>query len=186
MIFRAIAKASLTLHFNPIVLGLTLAAIVAVFAVCWCTAILLHLPREIRAAFIQCSFHGNLGYIGLAVAFYYLGSEGLARASILAAFIMILQNLLAVVTLQAHSRQVAAGGRTRAFVAKIVGNPVIVSALVGIFFLPGRSSRAPGAGPQSANSEWAGPAHGPSDYRRIAFDEPYAKTAGGRCGRLLF
>ncbi|WP_319526294.1 AEC family transporter [uncultured Desulfosarcina sp.] len=134
MIFRAIAKASLTLHFNPIVLGLTLAAIVALFAVCWCTAILLQLPREIRAAFIQCSFHGNLGYIGLAVAFYYLGGEGLARTSIMAAFIMILQNFLAVVTLQAHSRQAAAGGRTRAFVAKIVGNPVIVSALVGIFF----------------------------------------------------
>jgi len=134
MIFRAIAKASLTYHFNPIVLGLTLAAIVAVFAVCWGTAILMQLPVEIRGAFIQCSFHGNLGYIGLAVAFYYLGGDGLARASILAAFIMILQNFLAVVTLQAHSRQGAGGSRTRAFVGKIVGNPVIVSALAGIFF----------------------------------------------------
>lgn len=136
MIFRAIAEASLTHHFNPIVLALTLASVVAVFAVCWGAAILLQLPMEIRGAFIQCSFHGNLGYIGLAVAFYYLGDEGLARASILAAFIMILQNFLAVVTLQAHSRQEAAGRRSRgrAFVRKIAGNPVIVSALAGIFF----------------------------------------------------
>jgi predicted permease len=47
---------------------------------------------------------------------------------------MILQNFLAVVTLQAHSRHGAADRRNRAFVGKIAGNPVIVSALAGIFF----------------------------------------------------
>jgi hypothetical protein len=134
MIFRAIAKASLTHHFNPAVLGLTLAALVAAFGVCWGAAMLLQLPVKIRGAFIQCSFHGNLGYIGLAVAFYYLGGGGLARASILAAFIMILQNFLAVVTLQAHSRQGTGSSQIRDFVVRIVGNPVIVSALAGIFF----------------------------------------------------
>ena len=134
MIFRALAQASLTHHFNPAVLGLTLAALVAAFGVCWGVAMLLQLPEKVRGAFIQSSFHGNLGYIGLAVAFYYLGDDGLARASILAAFIMILQNFLAVVTLQAHSRQGAGASQTRAFVGKIVGNPVIVSALAGIVF----------------------------------------------------
>jgi predicted permease len=92
MIFRAIANASLTRQFNPTVVCLTLVALVALFVVCWAGSRLLRVPVSIQGSFIQCSFHGNLGYIGLAVAFYHLGADGLARASILAAFVMILQN----------------------------------------------------------------------------------------------
>ncbi len=132
MIFRAISKASLSLQFNPSVLGLTLAALIVLFALCWVSSGWLDVPSSIRGAFIQCSFHGNLGYIGLAVAFYYLGNDGLARASILAAFVMILQNFLAVVVLQSHRQDDAAGGRLRAFLGKIVANPVIVSAFAAI------------------------------------------------------
>ena len=54
---------------------------------------------------MQSAFHANLGYVGLAVAYYYLGQEGLARASIIAGFIMILQNILAVVALQTYGEQ---------------------------------------------------------------------------------
>jgi hypothetical protein len=132
MIFRAVSGASLTLQFNPSVLGLTLATLVVLFFVCWVSSRLLNLPPGIRGTFIQCSFHGNLGYIGLAVAFYHLGVDGLARASILAAFVMILQNFLAVVVLQAHRPNQAVGGRIGAFLGKIVANPVIVSALTAI------------------------------------------------------
>ena len=134
MIFRAISKASLTLQFNVVVLGLTLSAIICLFAICWAASRLLRMPAAIRGAFIQCSFHGNLGYIGLAVAFYYLGGDGLARASILAAFVMILQNLLAVVVLQSHRPGKTAGSRWRAFIGKIAANPVIGSAFAGILF----------------------------------------------------
>jgi predicted permease len=94
----------------------------------------LKLPPSIRGAFIQCSFHGNLGYIGLAVAFYHLGADGLARASIIAAFVMILQNFLSVAALQSHRQSDAAGGRFSAVAGKIVANPVIVSATVGLLF----------------------------------------------------
>ena len=69
MIFRSISQASLTVQFNPTVLGLTLAALVLLFAVCWLCGGLFHIPPRRRGAFIQCSFHGNLGYIGLAAAF---------------------------------------------------------------------------------------------------------------------
>ena len=134
MIFRAIANASLTRQFHPTVVWLTLVALVVLFFICWASSRLLRLPASIRGAFIQCSFHGNLGYIGLAVAFYHLGADGLARASILAAFVMILQNFLAVVVLQSHRQGDAAGGRLGAVAGKIVANPVIVSATVGIFY----------------------------------------------------
>lgn len=134
MIFRSIASASLTRQFNPTVIWLTLVALVALFFICWAGSRLLRLPASIRGAFIQCSFHGNLGYIGLAVAFYHLGADGLARASILAAFVMILQNFLAVTVLQSHRQGDAEEGRLGAVAGKIVANPVIVSATVGLLF----------------------------------------------------
>jgi len=134
MIFRAIAKASLTRQINPAVIGLTLTALVVVFFICWGCSRLLRMSMPTRGAFIQCAFHGNLGYIGLAVAFYYLGPEGLARASILAAFIMILQNFLAVIVLQYHRQQNAQGRNVSAVIGKILANPVIVAAIGGILF----------------------------------------------------
>lgn len=134
MIFRAIANASLTRQFSPTVVWLSLVVLVGLFFICWASSRLLRLPASIRGAFMQCSFHGNLGYIGLAVAFYHLGADGLARASILAAFVMILQNFLAVAVLQSYRKRDTTGGRLSAVVGKIVANPVIVSATAGLLF----------------------------------------------------
>ena len=119
MIFRAISKASITQQFNVVVLGLTLTAVICVFVIGWVGSRLTRLPATVRGTFIQSSIHGNLGYIGLAVAFYYLGSDGLARASILAAFMMILQNFVAVVVIQSHRPHNTASGRLRSVTAKI-------------------------------------------------------------------
>lgn len=134
MIFRAIANASLTRQFNPTVVWLTLVALVALFIICWTCSRLFSVPVSIQGAFIQCSFHGNLGYIGLAVAFYHLGADGLARASILAAFVMIIQNFLAVVVLQSHRQDAGEGSYFGGIAGKIAANPVIVSATGGILF----------------------------------------------------
>jgi hypothetical protein len=134
MIFRAIANASLTRQFNPTVVWMSLAALLLAFLICWGISRLPGIPIPIRGAFMQCSFHGNLGYIGLAVAFYHLGADGFARAGILAAFIMILQNTLAVVVLQTHRREASGTDGFRAVTGKILANPVIVAAVAGILF----------------------------------------------------
>ena len=134
MIFRAVAKTSLTSQFEPRALGVTLACVGAGYALAVVTASLAGIRRPRRGTFIQCSFHGNLGYIGLAVAFYFLGQVGLGRASIIAGFVMILQNFLAVVALQGGSD---GSGHSLSFgqiLRRLAGNPVIVSALAGIFF----------------------------------------------------
>ncbi len=134
MIFRSISRASLTAQFHIRVLAITLVCIFAVFAITWGLGIAARIKRERLASFTQCSFHGNLGYIGLAVAYYYLGEEGLIRASILAAFIMILQNFLAVVVLQIYADHPKNRGNGSEIVLKILGNPVILSAIGGIMF----------------------------------------------------
>lgn len=134
MIFRAIAKSSFGTQFEPRAMGITLACVGAGFALAWSAAAISGMPRHRRGTFVQSGFHGNLGYIGLAVAFYFLGQAGLVRASIIAGFVMILQNFLAVVALQGAAGQPGSALPFRQIALRMAGNPVIVSALAGILF----------------------------------------------------
>ncbi|MBW1820990.1 MAG: AEC family transporter [Deltaproteobacteria bacterium] len=109
MIFRSISRSSFTSQFDLKV-------------------------QEQMSAFVQDSFHGNLGYIGLAVAYYFLGTEGLARASILAGFMMILQNLLAVTVLALYSGDKSVKEDKWHIVLRIVRNPIILSVIAGMIF----------------------------------------------------
>ena len=130
MIFRAIAKTSFYTAFNGKVLVITLLCTLAGYIVARLAAALAGVAPEKRGAFTQASFHGNLGYIGLAVALFYLGHTGFVQAGILAGFIMILQNFLAVVVLQPISVKVA----WPLIAYRLIANPVILSALGGILF----------------------------------------------------
>jgi predicted permease len=134
MIFREISRASLKTQFDIKVLFITLFAVVAIFGVSWGLGLAHRIRRGQLGTYIQTCCHGNLGYIGLAVAYYYLGTEGLVRASIIAGFVMILQNLLSVIALQFNSNSTSTTGSKLNMVWKVLGNPVIVSAMAGILF----------------------------------------------------
>ncbi len=141
MIFRAVSRGSLKTDFQPLLLLTTCAAILLLYAAAWLTARCRVLEKSARGSFIQACFHGNLGYIGLAVCWYYLGDAGFAAAGILTGFIMILQNVLAVAALQFHSPDVAApdtriSRRSTSLTAliRVLENPVVISALAGILF----------------------------------------------------
>ena len=133
MIFRSIARSSLTSQFDIRVVLTTLAAVIAVFGLTWFAAGFIRVARTgQRGTFVQSTFHGNIGYIALAIAFYALGNEGLVRASIIAGFVMILQNLLAIFILQYYSDNAAIKGKASLALVKILGNPVILSSIAGI------------------------------------------------------
>lgn len=134
MIFRSISRASLKTQFDITVLTITLLSVLAVFIVAWVVGSIARVRRKQIGTFIQSSFHGNLGYIGLAVAYYYLGDKGFVRASIIAGFIMILQNFLAVVVLQLYSTDISEKKSKIRLAWKILGNPVILSAMAGMLF----------------------------------------------------
>lgn len=134
LIFSAVSKSSTYTQLNIAVLAITLISMSAAFAIAWGAVLLFRVKAPLAGSFIQGAGHGNLGYIGLAVAFYFMGHEGFARAGMVAGFMMILQNLFAVVALQVYSDQ--ALGRKGPFRlgVKILGNPVIVAAMAGIAF----------------------------------------------------
>lgn len=131
MIFQALSKSNFTDFFKPEVVVISLLAMLVIFFMAWITAQFMALPKSRKATFIQSSIHGNLGYIGLAISYFFLGQEGLIRAGILAGFMMVLQNFLAVVILQRFNHQ-SREHPVRNVLLKIVGNPVILSAAAGI------------------------------------------------------
>lgn len=134
MIFSAVSKGSLYTQLNIKVLIITLICMVAAFAIAWGAVLLFRARAPLGGSFIQGAAHGNLGYIGLAVAFYFLGHEGLAMAGMIAGFMMILQNMFSVVALQVYSDQALGRRGLVRLVMKILGNPVIVAVLTGIAF----------------------------------------------------
>jgi hypothetical protein len=134
MIFRAIARASFTDHFSPWVLAILLTSVLLICGLSWIWAALGRFPASRRATFMQSAFHGNLGYIGLAVSFYFLGREGLVHASILSGFVMIFHNFLAVVVLSVYGENQNGPGDRMAMLHNILVNPIILSAIAGILF----------------------------------------------------
>jgi len=134
MIFRAIASSSFHESFDlTLVLG-TLAPLPVVFGLDFVFGKGLRIRGEELGSFLQISFHGNLGYMGLAVAFYALGPQGFAAASILAGFLIICQNLLAVIGLQWCSEGMSRGMPIGKTIKKVLVNPIIFSAIGGILF----------------------------------------------------
>ncbi|MFP4474938.1 MAG: AEC family transporter [Desulfatibacillaceae bacterium] len=134
MIFLKVSRAPFGGAQLPMLVACTLAAVVAGAAAAFALVRAMKVRGARRGTFCQASFHGNLGYVGLAVAFYYMGDAGLTRASILAAFLMLLQNLLSVGILEGFSGVRKRGGRFAFFAKKIAANPVIIGVVLGVGF----------------------------------------------------
>jgi predicted permease len=134
MIFSSISKATLKTQMNLAVIFICLISLLFITLIAWSTAVLLKTKKSSTGSFIQASFHCNIGYIGLAVAFYYLGDSGFVKAAIIGGFLMILQNILAVLVLQYHNPDNAGWPGTFDIIKKTMTNPVILSALAGIIF----------------------------------------------------
>ncbi len=130
MIFNSISRASFQEQFDVRLLSFTLLAAVIVYISTHLLTGILKMKPERAGTFVQSSGHGNLGYIGLPIALYYLGDSGLAKAGIICGFLMILQNLMSVVILQLHSEKQFHG--IQATLTQLCKNPVIISAMAGI------------------------------------------------------
>jgi len=135
LVFRALTKASLRTEFDSLAVIMMMAAVLIVVGF----AIVLIFCRKskdgpLSGTFAQAAIHGNLGYIGLAVAFYYLDEGGFARVSMLVGFLMIFQNLIGVVLLQYYCCIGRESRRVRDLLASVLFNPVILAALAGIAF----------------------------------------------------
>ena len=94
----------------------------------------LEIPGNRRGTFLQSSFHGNIGYMSYAIAFYALGEDHFARMAILSSFLMLAQNVLAVWALAGFNCNPPRGNRQWVLGKLIFQNPVILTVAVGIFY----------------------------------------------------
>lgn len=133
LVFRAVSNASFQNDFNSQVLIVTLAATTSMYFCGWIVTRFATWESRRNGSFILCVGHGNHGYVGIPIAFYYLGENGFAKAAIIAGFLFIVQNMLSVLTMQANdvSRDTS-GSRILPVVKNLLGNPIIVSAFAGM------------------------------------------------------
>jgi predicted permease len=130
LVYSEISKGSFSQSFNGIQIAATFAAVALVACVVLLLARFMKISPGGTATFAQSSFHSNLGYMGLAVAFYSLGTEGRAAASVLAGFLILFQNFLSIgiYTFTASG----ARGLDLKLMGKFLGNPIILATLLGL------------------------------------------------------
>ena len=182
MIFSGVARSSFEAHFDPFLLAAILIPTLLVFLIALFAGMACALDRHHMGTFMQCSFHGNLGYIGLAVCYYLLGEKGLTSASILAGFLMMCQNLLSVFRLPVVFRR--DGKRAQALVfhqENMRESCYIVGACGhGLFTAENPCSRDNRPGPQYHKRD--GPALGPLSHRGVTLFRSYkSKYQAGPC-----
>jgi len=132
LIFGAIAKTSFHQQFDARIVSLTLSVLAGTYVFAYGITLLSGMPRNRVSAFILCSCHGNLGYLGLPIAFYYLDAKGFASAGIICGFIMIAQNMLSVIFVEMFQNTSKQRSRGRAIIKALTGNPVILGAISGM------------------------------------------------------
>lgn len=134
MLLNEIAHAPIHENFDlgSLICSVVAMGIVALISLAMCRA--MNVPRSRQGTFVQSSFHGNMGYMAYAIAYYALGESHFARMAILSSFLMVWQNVLGVWALTAFNGEVNQEGQFWKLVKNIVQNPVIVSVAAGIIY----------------------------------------------------
>lgn len=132
LVFSEISRGNFTESFYPSQIAGTFLAAAVVLGVSLVLGTSLKLPADKKSTFSQISYHGNLGYVGLAVVFYALGTGGRAEASVLAGFLILFQNIISI------SLFTLMPGRGKRLstqdLYRFLGNPIILSTVLGLFF----------------------------------------------------
>ncbi|GGY66854.1 AEC family transporter [Marinobacter zhanjiangensis] len=131
LIFLSILRADLDTALNPGLLGFFALATLGSFALVWLWS-LWRVPRMDRGVYVQGSFRGNCGIVGLALAASMYGDYGLSAGGILLGLVIICYNILSVVVLLTYqSEQKLHWGHILADIAR---NPLILAVIVSVPF----------------------------------------------------
>jgi predicted permease len=132
LIFKAIAGTDFTRQFNAKLLAGTLLPVVIVYLAAWMICGFFNIDRKYKGTLIESTMHGNVGYAGLAIVFYYLDQESFAVAAVLTGFLAIAHNFLAVIVLQANAPDQHSKHGPARTLTTVVKNPIIISAVAAI------------------------------------------------------
>ncbi|ROQ91096.1 AEC family transporter [Desulfosoma caldarium] len=139
MLFHEVARSSFSENFHGGAVLSMLAGLAVVTATGFCMAHLSPRPTSFKATFVHSSFHGNLGYMAYAIAFYALGEKSFAQTATLSSFLIVAQNLLAVCVFAYYKPKNGGSVGTDRFnlrdtLQRIATNPIIVSVTAATAF----------------------------------------------------
>jgi hypothetical protein len=130
LVFSEISRGKFSESFDVRQLAGTLLAVGLVMLLAIAVAFIMKIPRKTAVTFTQISYHGNLGYVGLAVIFYSLGPAGRVTASVLAGFLILMQNILSI---SLYTFAPSEGRRlTVKSLGKFIANPIILGTVLGL------------------------------------------------------
>ena len=133
LVFMSISRMDFQAVFNPQLMGYFIVSTLIIVPFIWLLSrYFIKEPTDL-GVFIQGSFRGNYGIIGLAISFNMFGNDGLALASLLLVCVIPLYNVLSVLALSLPMQQLSGPSITRP-IKEIVRNPLIISVLVALPF----------------------------------------------------
>jgi len=135
MLFSATLKAPLRANFDEKASLCVLIALgILVVMALWLTKIIRTADGD-RGTFLQGCFHGNIGYMSYAIAYYALGESQFAKTAILSSVVIIGQNLLAVwaLTVFKPDSKPTRKGKVKLLLKYALQNPIILSVVSGVF-----------------------------------------------------
>jgi predicted permease len=131
LILIKILEVDLSQVFNLLQVGYGLLATLLGFYIVWLWGRRYKTHPAQRGVFVQGSFRGNLGIIGLALCLNMYGAKGLAIGSILLAFLTLEYNILSVFALTAPFQNNQSLD-IKSLIKGIVSNPLIIAILSGL------------------------------------------------------
>ncbi len=134
LLFTTIVKTRLDtlLNFKLILVGLG-STLIIFLGLVLLSLFIVPEKRE-RGIFVQGSFRGNMGIIGLAFCLNAYGETGIAMASVYMAALTILYNILSVIILT-QTLTVAQQQLGKQIVLNLVKNPIVISIVLGFIVL---------------------------------------------------
>lgn len=123
-----VGTASLADSFSPAVVAVATGLVLATTVVALVLGKMWRLPGSQVGVLAQAAQRGNLAYVAFPVILAAGGESALRAAAVTAAVLIPAMNLLAVWVLE-HYRGV---GRRRGTLGRVIGNPLVASALVGL------------------------------------------------------
>lgn len=131
LVFMAIARTDFQAIFDPKLLSFfLLSTLISVFILYKASAYWIKNGADL-GAFVQGSFRGNYGIVGLALSANLLGDAGLAQASVLLAMVIPLYNVISIVTL-ALPLQKGDVISVKKIAKVIITNPLIIAVLLAM------------------------------------------------------
>lgn len=109
------------------------AGTIVIFLAVWLISIPLIKDGKDLSVFVQGAFRSNYAIVGLAIISNLYGDDGLAKATLILAFILPLYNVLAVIILTVPMRKIKKQNLKGTF-AEIIFNPLIVAVIIALPF----------------------------------------------------